>query len=825
MLEILGLIAVMWALAGLNCQAWIWSSVFAATLLGVTIFGSLSWWFLFPTWLIFIAVAALANMPGLRQSLYIDKVYKIFRQSLPQISQTEQEALDAGDVWWEGELFKGNPDWQQMLNMPKPTLSPEEQAFLDNQVETLCKMLDDWQITHEEYDLPKHVWDYMKQEGFLGLSIDKAYGGMGFSALAQSSVVTKISTRSISAAVNVMVPNALGPGELLYHYGTDAQKNHYLPRLAKGQEIPCFALTSSNAGSDAGSMEDFGVITNGIHDGKECIGIRLNWDKRYITLAPIGTLLGLAFKLYDPDRILGDQEELGITVCLIPTEHPGVEVGKRHFPLSMAFMNGPTRGKDVFIPLDWIVGGPDNIGKGWRMLMESLAMGRGISLPALGSAVGKMSCRFTGAYARIRKQFNLPIGRFEGVAEALARIGGKNYLLEAARVMTAGAIDQKISPAVVSAIAKYHMTEMSRAVMDDAMDVHAGKAIQLGPNNYIGRGYQAIPVSITVEGANILTRNLMIFGQGAMRCHPYIRKEIDAVNMQDSVEGKKLLDQLLFSHIGYLVRNFARTLWYGVTGGYLIRVPVKAKTTAYLRELSRMSAAFAFIADVSMLIIGADLKRKERLSARLGDVLSNLYLASAAIKYFHDHDCNTDDHPCLDWSIQTCLHNIQVAFDEFFANFPIPVLGRVLKRIVFPFKRAYANPPSDRIDNKVAEQMLQPSAFRDRVTNLCFQGNGVEDAVWQVEDAFLKVINADDAYKTLQQSIRDGKLEKMRTMELSLAAAKAAGILTETEINRIEAAEQAVAKACAVDEFTNEQLKGKSTTCKQTSKDVAKSIS
>ena len=594
--------------------------------------------FLFSVILIVVVITSVIVMvPVLRKTLVSQPVLQIFRRMLPQISQTEQEALDAGTVWWEGDLFGGKPDWKKLLSYPKPQLTEEEQAFINGPVEQLCSLLNEWKITHELKDLPPEVWQFIRDNGFFGLIIPKQYGGYGFSALAHSGVVMKIASRSGTAAVTVMVPNSLGPAELLLHYGTEKQKEYYLPRLAKGLEIPCFALTSPEAGSDAGSMPDYGVVCRQDHDGQsDVLGMRVTWDKRYITLGPVATLLGLAFKLYDPDRILGGAEDLGITLALIPTDTPGVNIGRRHYPLNAVFQNGPNSGKDVFIPMDWIIGGQERIGQGWRMLMNCLAAGRAISLPATGVSAAKLAARTSGAYSRVRVQFKLPIGYFEGIEEALARIGGNTYMMDASRVMTASAIDLGEKPSVGSAIVKYHLTERGRQAINDAMDIHAGKGICIGPSNYLGRTYQQMPVGITVEGANILTRNLIIFGQGAIRCHPYLLKEVNAAHDNDQKNALETFDAALFGHIKFTLRNTFNSLFYGLLSNHLKNIVPEnclPETAIYYRQLTRFSASFACIADIALMRLGGSLKRKERLSARLGDILSLMYLCSAAMVF------------------------------------------------------------------------------------------------------------------------------------------------------------------------------------------------
>ncbi|MBB70905.1 MAG: acyl-CoA dehydrogenase [Legionellales bacterium] len=799
-------------------KPWQWTIGLGIVLLGFSVFSHLPWWFLGLSWLLYAAAAVLFNITPLRQLLLSDRAYVWFKQLLPPMSQTEQEALDAGDVWWDGEVFQGRPDWRRLLDMPTPELNPEEQNFLDNQVEALCAMIDDWQMVNAG-DMPDRVWQFLKDEGFFGLCIDKNYGGLGFSAIAHSTIVMKIATRSMSAAVNMMVPNSLGPAELLTHYGTDAQKSHYLPRLARGVEVPCFALTAPEAGSDATAIPDSGVVCRGHHDGKELIGIRLNWDKRYITLAPRATVLGLAFKLYDPDHLLGETTEHGITVCLVPTSHPGVEIGLRHAPMGMAFLNGPTRGTDVFIPLDWIIGGPSMIGQGWRMLMECLSIGRGISLPALSTAVGKVSYMTGGAYALVRKQFKTPIGHFEGVEEALGRIGGYTYLLDACRRMTAGAVDQGVKPSLASAIAKYHMTEISRKVIDDCMDVHAGRGIQLGPRNYLGYTYMAIPVSITVEGANILTRNLMIFGQGAMRCHPYVRAEIAAAYNESVEQGMADFDKLLTSHIGYAISNCVRSVFFSLGGWRLLRSPVKGPTAKYYRQLTRMSTVLAFVSDMAMLLLGGDLKRKERLSARLGDVLSHLYMGSMVLKHYQDQGANDDDLPYVHWALQHCFAEMQIALDGFFANFPRKLLGRVLKRVVFPIVRPFKQPASDKIVHQIARSMMQPSALRDRLGQDCFIGED-DDAIGRLEDAFKRVVDSVPLEKKVLQAIKDGVIKAHADKNEQLMQALNQEILNAEEVQHLQDTYGAVADAIAVDDFSETTTRNKQACQTETVKSI-----
>jgi acyl-CoA dehydrogenase len=709
---------------------------------------------------VFIVLAAVLNISWLRRKLITDRILAVYRRIVPDMSQTEKEAIDAGTVWWDGDLFSGKPNWEKLLRTPPPRLSVEEQAFLDGPVEELCAMCDDWEITHEHLDLPPQAWQYIKDKGFLGMIIPKQYGGLGFSALAHSAVVQKLASRSSTAAISVMVPNSLGPGELLLHYGTDEQKNHYLPRLAKGLEVPCFALTSPEAGSDAASIPDFGVVCKGVWQGKEVLGMRVTWDKRYITLGPIATLLGLAFRLYDPDHLLGSETDLGITCALVPTSTPGVNIGRRHLPLNAAFQNGPNSGKDVFMPLDWIIGGREYAGKGWMMLMGCLAAGRAISLPT--SAVGgtKALVRFVGAYARVRTQFKTPIGRLEGVEEALGRMAAHCYMMDATRLMTAGAVDLGEKPAVLSAIAKYHMTERSRQCVNDGMDIVGGKGICLGPNNWIGRGYQIAPVAITVEGANILTRTLIIFGQGAIRCHPYVLREMRAAKEMQGAEASREFDDAFTSHIGHVISNGVRAFVFGLARASFAPVPKDSapETRHYFRHVSRLSAAFAFLADMSMLAMGGALKRKEKISGRLGDVLSMMYLVSATLKRYEDEGRIKEDLPLVRWAVRDALYHAQQAIDQILSNFPIRALATLLRWTVFPLGTPF-RPPLDSRNHECARIALEPGAARDRLTSGMFISKSEADVTGQLEAAFLATVACEPIEKKLREAQKRGIAE------------------------------------------------------------------
>jgi len=794
-------IAGIWALAYLRMPLWVWLAASALLLLAISFSSGYSSITITLLWLLFSIVAIPLSWPSLRRKLITDKIFPLFCAAVPSMSQTEREALEAGSVWWDGELFSGRPDWKKLLAIPAPQLSEEEQAFLDGPVDQLCQMLDDWKITEELHDLPPEVWQYIKDNKFFGMIIPKEQGGLGFSAQAHSQVVVKIAGRSITAAVTIMVPNSLGPAELLMRYGTDEQRKYYLPRLAKGQDIPCFALTGPDAGSDASSIPDRGIVCKQLFKGKETLGMRVTWDKRYITLGPVATVLGLAFRLYDPEKLLGDQEDIGITLALIPTDTEGVNIGRRHYPLNMVFQNGPNSGQDVFIPMEWVIGGETRVGQGWRMLMECLAAGRAISLPSLSTGAGKLVCRATGAYARIRKQFNMPIGRFEGVEEVLARMAGYTYMMEGARAMTAQSIDLGEEPSVASAIVKYNLTERMRKIVNDAMDVQGGAGISLGPRNVLARVYQAIPISITVEGANILTRTLIVFGQGAIRCHPYVLKELAAAKNPDKEEGKRDFDRAFIAHIGFTISNLARTFFLALSGARLVPVPEVTTAKYYYQQVTRMSAAFALVADVSMLVLGGSLKRREKLSGRLADVLSQLYLISATLKRFADEGNHQDDYALVQWSCDDALLKLQTALDEFLRNFPVRSVSWVLRVLIFPWGKPY-NGPSDLLGRRVAESILTPSGVRDRLTKGVFITRDIEDARGRLEVTLEQVVAAEPIEQKIRQAVKSGKLD-MATIETLLDQALDAKIINSEEADTVRVANASRAAVIAVDDFTS----------------------
>lgn len=795
-------ISVFCALAYTRASLIIWTASVALFLILATSFNGLTIC-LTLGWIVFLLLAVPFNVRKWRRQFISQRLLNFYRRVMPTMSRTEREAISAGTVTWEGDLFRGNPKWEKLLALPPAKLSQEEQAFLDGPVDTLCSMINDWDITHTRLDMPPEMWSFLKEQGFFALIIPKAYGGKEFSAYAHSQVLIKISGRSITVSSTVAVPNSLGPAELLLHYGTEEQKKYYLPRLAKGEEIPCFALTSPTAGSDAGSMTDHGIVCWQEVEGKKTLGIRLNFDKRYITLAPIATVVGLAFKLYDPDKLLGNKEDIGITCALIPRNTPGITIGRRHFPLDNPFQNGPIHGKDVFIPVDWIIGGVAQAGKGWRMLMESLAAGRSISLPASAVGGAKVLSYATGAYARIRKQFNTPIGRFEGVEEPLARIGAYTYIMDAARTLATASVDTGEKPSVASAIVKYHVTELGRKVVCDGMDIHGGKGICLGPKNYLGRGYEGAPIAITVEGANILTRNMIIFGQGAIRCHPYVLAELEAAKLPDANESLIAFDKAVMKHIGFAISNVVRSLLLGLTSSFFVRAP-KGKMKRYYQQATRFSSAFAFISDVCMLVMGGNLKRKETISARLGDILSYLYLLSATLKHYHDQGENVDDLPVVRYAALHCLFEIQERFDEIIKNFPNRPLAWVLKMLIFPIGERFSK-PRDRINHKIAQLLMAPTETRQRLANGAYLSSNHGNVLADVQDALMKTIASDPTEKIIKAAKKEGSITGYTAFEQAQSALEKK-IITVEQFDLYIQAEAARMKVIAVDDFSNEEL-------------------
>ena len=800
-IELLALLIVTGYLMARQANRYLWTGLAGIVLILWPVLHSPPAWALAIVWTLFTPLALLLVIPPLREKLLISPLLGLYEKVLPAMSDTERDALEAGTVWWEAELFSGQPDWHHLLAYPQAGLSDEERAFLDGPAETLCGMIDDWEITEELRDLTPETWAYMKEQGFFGMIIPKRYGGLEFSANAHSLVVVKLASVSISAGVTVMVPNSLGPAKLLLAYGTEAQKDHYLPRLASGTEIPCFALTGPEAGSDAASMPDTGIVCRQDFNGEsDVLGIRLNWEKRYITLGPVATLLGLAFHLYDPEHLAGEDDDVGITLALIPTDTPGVEIGRRHYPMSQSFMNGPNRGRDVFIPMDWVIGGQAQIGNGWRMLMNCLTDGRAISLPALSVAAGRKMSRAVGAYAGVRKQFRVPIGRFEGVSEVLARIAAKAYIMNAARSLTCAALDNGEDPSVASAILKYHTTEYMRDVVNDGMDVLGGRGICMGPNNFIARGYQALPIGITVEGANILTRNLIIFGQGAIRCHPFLFREMEAVSQHD-VAG---LDAALSGHVSLALGNITRSLFHSLTGAHLLSAPQHGIAGRYCRQFSRMSLAFAVTTEMALMSLGGSLKRRESLSGRLGDVLSMMYLGSAVLKHHFDQGSPGEDLPLLEYACDDLLYNIQSRLHEIQANFPNRLVARLTRLLTFPTGKPYHR-PLDALSHRVTALILRPGRVRDRLTEGVYIPDGNTQPLAQLEDALEKSVAAEAALRRLRDAMRAGALPH-GDPEQCTDDGVTAGIITVQEAAGIKAAIEARQRVIQVDDFDPEYL-------------------
>lgn len=760
---------------------------------------------LWVTLIVFGLIAVPLNLDGIRREHISKPMLKLFAKVTPQLSDTERTALEAGTVGFEGQLFSGKPDWSELLSQPVPRLSDEEQAFMDGPVEQLCAMTDDWQITHELADLPPDIWDFIKKNKFFGMIIPKEHGGLGFSALAHSAVLQKLSSMSMTLSSTVAVPNSLGPAELLLHYGTDEQKKDMLPRLADGREIPCFALTSPTAGSDATSLTDYGVVCKDKYQGANVLGIRLNFDKRYITLAPVATLVGLAFRMYDPEHLLGDTEDLGITLALLAHDTDGLEIGRRHFPLNIPFQNGPVSGKDVFVPLSALIGGPEMAGQGWRMLVECLSVGRAISLPSSAAGGCKTAAAATGAYARLRRQFGLAIGRFEGVQEALARIGGHTYAASALSLATAAAVDRGEKPAVSSAIAKYHTTEWGRMVAQDTMDVHGGKAVQLGPSNYAARGWQGVPIGITVEGANIMTRSLMIFGQGAIRCHPYVLTEMHVLEIEDENERIEAFDKALFGHIGFGISNAVRAFVMGLTFSKIGQAPGDDYTQRYYRKLNRYSAALALCSDIAMGVLGGKLKFKEKLSARLGDVLSHLFTASALLKRYEDQGRPESDRPLLAWAFHNSVWQMQMALDGVIRNFPVRPIGWLMRVLVFPFGRREV-PPSDRLGHRVAALLMAPSETRDRLTEWVCLTPTDNNAIGRLNALLPDVIAAEPVERKVLKAIKTGQIN-VHGQSAQLDQALELDVIDEAEHALVKRVRELGEEFIAVDDFSTDEMR------------------
>ncbi len=760
---------------------------------------------LFSTVLGLQAAASIALcIPSIRKPFISKPFFEVFKKMLPPLSQTEQEAIDAGTVWWDGEIFSGKPNWQSLISIKKAELADHEKEFLDGPVAELCRMSDSWKINHDWNVIPDDIIEFVRNNGFLSMIIPKEYGGLELSAVAQSEVLIKVSNTGAAITYLVAVPNSLGPGELLIKYGTEDQKNYYLPRLAEGKEVPCFALTAPLAGSDATSIPDTGVVCKGKWEGKEIIGMRLNFNKRYITLAPIATLVGLAFKLNDPDHLIGDVDEYGITCALLPRDTKGMDIGRRHLPIGDAFLNGPIEGKDIFVPLDYIIGGPDMAGKGWRMLVSCLSVGRCITLPSGGSAYAKRTLLGTTAYASLRKQFGMQIKNFEGIQKPMARMAGFTYIVNASREHTVQSIDAGEKPAVPSAILKYHCTEMARQCTIDAMDIHGGKAIMKGPKNYIASTYESIPVAITVEGANILTRNLMIFGQGATRSHPYVLTEMELAAQETSDAVIDQYDDVLFKHVGYTINMGARSFIMALTSSRLESNPGHPKLARYYAHLNRMSSAFAFIADLSMLSLQAKLKFMEMLSARLGDLLSDIYMASMVLKNYENDGCPEEDFAVVQWSLEYLMHDYQEAFREIVDNYPSRPLAYLLKFVVFPIGMHF-KAPSDNLEKELIGTITNDTATRDRLTSGIHMEAGENNPLAHVNEVFLESLALQPLNDKMRAAIKAKTLPKLQGMAL-IEAAKEASVLSGEEADQLINFNDKLMSVINVDDFDQKDL-------------------
>jgi acyl-CoA dehydrogenase len=784
---------VAWAVGGL-------AVALAALVSGTSLFG----WTLVP--LAIGAVCGLLSVKSVRDAVLIKPAFAALRGVLPSVSDTERQALDAGTVGWDAELFSGTPDWIKLRAVPPIVLTPDERAFLDGPTEELCRMVDDWQIRHNDREIPESIWRFVAEKGFLGMLISKVHGGLGFSAQAQSLILGKISSRSPDVATIVMVPNSLGPGELIEKYGTLDQKEHYLPRLARGEEIPCFGLTGPTSGSDAATMRDIGTVARGIHYGQETVGIRLTWDKRYITLGPKATLLGLAFRLFDPDELLGKGKDVGITLALIPTSHPGVKIGRRHLPSGSAFPNGPNWGEDVFIPVDWIIGGKEMAGQGWRMLMECLSAGRSISLPSSSAAGAKTMLRVTSAYARIRRQFGIPVARMEGIEEPLARLVEHAYVTEAARAATAAMVARGEKPSVISALLKYQSTERMRDCVNAAMDIHGGRGICDGPANYLQSAYQMVPVAITVEGANILSRSLITFAQGALRSHPYLYDEIQAMQNPDKAAGLTAFETAFLGHVGFAVSNIFGALFHNLTFGWFASAPSGAGVTArWYRQLASQSRNFALVADLTVATLGGGLKTRQKITGRMADALSELYLLSCVLKRYDDDGRPASDLPVVRMAAENALYRCEQALRGAIDNFPIAPVRWLMKLIVFPVGDHY-RPASDRTTKAAVALVLEPGEARDRLTREIFVSKDPDDPTGILEHTLMKVVEAEEAQRKIERAVRKGEIRRYHGIDW-IGEALQQGIVTGTEATLVREVEELTNRVIAVDHFDPEEVK------------------
>lgn len=786
-------------------RRWQGYSLLAVALFCITYFNTMGVIGALVLWLIWCAALLFMLFSSLRIKYISKPVMKWFASQMPPISKVEQTVLDAGGHWWEKDIFAGTIKWQKLFNEKITDLTKEEQSFLDNQVETLCGLLDDWKICYQDKDLSSEAWKYIKNERFWGIEVDHKYGGLGFSPAAHSAIVTKIATRSVSAAYTVMVPNSLGPAELIANFGTDEQKNKYLPRLASGEEIPCFALTGTHAGSDASNLADTGVVCYETYNGQKTLGVKLNWEKRYITLAPIATLIGLAFHMYDPDNLLGKQQDMGISLALIPVNHPGIDIGKRHSPMTLGFMNGPITGVDVFIPLELVLGDLTEVNQGWSMLIECLSIGRGISMPALSSAVVQQCLKLTPAYARIREQFSRPIGSFEGIEDIIAKISGFSYTVQATRYFTTEAVVKKLQPTVASAISKYHLTELSRNVLQASLDIHAGHGLQMGPSNLLANVFNGQPISTVGEGANIMTRNLIIFGQGILRSHLFLHDEITAAHNEDVKAGSKEFDKLLRAHSSFSLSQLLRGILYGLTSGRVIKTGQKGLLKTYCRKINRMSNALILISDMSLFVFGKDLKIKESISAKLGDIFSQLYLAICVIKYYKDHGSCDKESRLMRWSLDECLAASYDAYCSVIANFPKKYLAKVLHSCLFPWGRPYIH-PLDSLSHHIAQDMQQESPLRDRLTAECYVESCSSGPINRVELAFKSVLQTSDLMRKVKVAVKEGVIAQQLTRRITIEEALLNSVINKDEYMELIATEDLRDAALMVDVFAPDDL-------------------
>ena len=798
------IVAAAFTLAIFQLPIWGWAlSAFVASFVWIMFSG---FGFISALFLLAGLILAALSVTEIRRRFFAKPAFAALSKMMPEVSATEREALEGGTVGWDGELFSGRPDFEKLRAISPIRLSNEEQAFLDGPTHKLCEMIDDWHIRREAQEIPEDIWQFVKQQGFLGMLISKQHGGLGFSAQAQSLILGKISSCSPDVAVIVMVPNSLGPGELIEKYGTDQQKEHFLPRLASGKEVPCFGLTGPTSGSDAATMRDIGEITKGEHGGEEVLGIKLNFQKRYITLAPNASLVGLAFQLFDPQKLLSDDDALGITVALLPADHEGVVIGNRHLPAGCAFPNGPVEGRDVFIPLEWVIGGREGVGQGWRMLMSCLAAGRAISLPASGTAGCKSMLRTTSAYARLRRQFGIPIAKMEGIEEPLARLVEAAYITESGRALTASMVSSGEKPAVLSALLKYQSTEWIRRANNDAMDIHGGRGICDGPSNYLQAAYQSIPVGITVEGANILTRTLITFAQGALRSHPFLYKEIQAIEIEDKQQGFEAFEPLLYGHIKFSVANFFAALFHNLSFGVFAHAPSQAgDLSRWYKWVSRASCNFALVSDITIALLGGGMKKKQKITGRLADSLSELYYMSAMLKRYEDDGQPREQREILEYAMQNALYRMQQVMAELTHNFPVPFVGFVLRRILFPFGNR-SRRASDQLGKAIVQKVITPGEVRDQLTRHIYISNEVDDAMGILEVALQEAIKIEPVEKKLEKAIRDGKLNRYHGNDWIEEAARL-DILSQSEASDYRYYNELLTKVIAVDQFDPALLK------------------